>query len=102
MEEFRIKGNTYRIKKMNAIELLALRSQIAFDDYATSQKAYMEILSKVEVKVKDNWLPVRQEKNFYPAGIEDDVATIEKLITNVVKYLKEVFQKSNASSEETE
>lgn len=102
MEEFKVKGNTYRIKKMNAIELLALRSQITFADFESTQRAYNEILSRIEVKIKDEWIPVRKDNNFYPAGIEDDVKSIEILITKVVTYLKEVFQKSNSSNSETE
>lgn len=97
MEEFKIKDNVFRIKKMNAIEILALRSQVSFDDYASSEKTYIEILSRVEVKVKDEWISIKQGNNFYPEGIEEDVETIEQIITNVLKYLKEVFQKSNAS-----
>ena len=33
MENFVINEHEYRIKKMNAIEMLALRSQIAFDNF---------------------------------------------------------------------
>lgn len=103
MEEFEINGNTFRIKKMNAIELLALRDQIVFDDFDSSEKAYLEILSKIEVKIKeDQWLQVRQGNNFYPIGIEDDIVSIEALVLKVIGYLKEVFRKSNSSKKETE
>lgn len=97
MKEFEIKGNIYRIKKMNAIELLALRSQIDFDNIENAQKFYETILEKFEVKIKDEWIVVKQGSNYYPNGIEDDIEVISELITQMMNYLKEVFLKSSKS-----
>ena len=102
-EEFKVKDFTFRVKKMNAIELLALRSQISFNSFADTQNCYNEILMKTEVKIKnDDWQQVKQGNDFYPAGAEDDVELIEEIINNVLEQLKRVFQKSNASKSTTE
>ena len=102
MEEFKVKDFTFRLKKMNAIDLLALRSQISFDSFENAQQLYNTILERVEVKVKDDWIQVKQGNNYYPASIEEDVDAIETIISEVMTYLKKVFQKSNASKTQTE
>ena len=80
---------------MNAIELLALRSQIDFNNYESSLKLYNILLEKVEVKAGDRWIQVKDGNIFVPAGIENDFKTVEALIEFVLEYLKSVFMKSN-------
>lgn len=94
----------YRIKQMNAIELMALRSQIDFDDYNNVVRMYETLLEKIEVNVNDRWLPVKTpNSNIYvPSGIENNLEVVEQLITNIMSYLKSVFMKSNASKKEQE
>ena len=96
MENFVINEHEYRIKKMNAIEMLALRSQIAFDNFEDTMNFYNLLLEKVEVKCGDKWLQVKDGENYYPVGIEEDVDTVDELIGKAVEYLKSVFRKSNA------
>ena len=96
MENFVINEHEYRIKKMNAIEMLALRSQIAFDNFEDTMNFYNLLLEKVEVKCGDKWLQVKDGENYYPAGIEEDIDTVDELIGKAVEYLKSVFRKSNA------
>ena len=96
MENFVINEHEYRIKKMNAIEMLALRSQIAFDNFEDTMNFYNLLLEKVEVKCGAKWLQVKDGENYYPAGIEEDVDTVDELIGKAVEYLKSVFRKSNA------
>lgn len=97
MENFTINDNEYRIKRMNAIELLALRSQISFDNYEETKNFYNLLLEKFEVKCGKEWLQVKDGENYYPAGIENDIELIDTLIAKMMEYLKSVFQKSNAS-----
>lgn len=99
MENFTIKDNEYRIKKMNAIEMLALRSQIAFDNFEETNNFYNLLLEKIEVRCGKDWLQVKDGENYYPAGIEDDIESIEELINKMMDYLKMVFRKSNASKD---
>ena len=101
MNEFEVKNFTYRIKRMNAIEVLAFQSQISFDKYEDVLKMYNEILEKIEVKLDNTWLNVKTKGKdiYYPSGIEDDVIAIQELVKHFLDYLKSVFQNSNASND---
>ena len=102
---FNIKSlnNNFRVKKMNAIQLLALRSQIDFDNYKKIEKLYTLMLSNIEVEFDGQWLPVIEENkngkiNYYPANIEENVQAIDELIQYFMKeVLMPVFTSSNAS-----
>lgn len=104
MDEITINKNVYRIKKMNAIEMLAFRGRMSLlnDSLDETAKIYDEMLSHLEVKINDNWIQVKQGSNYYPAGLEDDLNAVEQLVVFVVKYLKQVFQKSNELKQKTE
>ena len=97
--EFQIKNFKYRTKKMNAIELLALRSIINFGSVEQVTKCYNSLLERVEVQVKDDkWLQVKQGDAYFPADVENDFETIEALVANMLEYVRSVFQKSDASN----
>jgi len=103
MNEFEVANRKYRIKKMNAIQLLAIRSTMSFDDTEKVNKTYEQMLEHIEVNVKDNdWLQVKQGNNYYPAGIEDEINIIQKLITHFLDYMKSVFMKSSESNNKQE
>ena len=102
MNEIVVNNFTYRIKQMNAIELLALRSQLSFDSFDNAKHTYEVLLSYLEVNVKNQWLQVKQGNNYYPHNIENDIDSIQTLIQHITNYLKEVFHLSNASKTETE
>lgn len=103
MQELELNGNIYRIKEMNAIELCALRTQISFDDTEQATNCYNTFLERIEVRVKDDkWLPVKDKDVYYPAGIEFKLDDIMALIQYFMQYIKDVFQKSNASNMTTE
>ena len=98
MEEIKIKENIYRIRKMNAIEVLALQSQINFETAEDSKRTYETILENLEVNVSgDKWLPVKEKKQnvYYPSEVENDYLTIKKLIKFMLDFVREVFQKSD-------
>lgn len=104
MDNLTIGNFEYRIKKMNAIELLAMQTQMDFDSFDNAVKCYDTILEKIEVKMKDNWLQVKETgKNlYYPASVEEDFDTVAQLIKYFMDYMKSVFLKSNESNEKTE
>lgn len=89
----------YRIKKMNAIEMLAIQSQISFNSAKESQECYEQMLERIEVQCQDKWLPVKEAGKdiYYPADIENDFYVIQELISFFMKWIKDVFQKSNGS-----
>lgn len=87
----------FRIKKMNAIELFAMRTQIDFKSFDDALNAFNLILEKIEVKCGDDWLPVKEHDTYFPVGIEDNVDAIDELSSEFMKQFRMVFQKSNAS-----
>lgn len=100
--EFTIEGysQTFRVKKMNAIEALAFRTTFDIDDFNSTVDALYRILEYVEVKVVDKWLPVKEknEMSFMPTGIEDNVNAINQISKFFINdYLKPLFRKSDES-----
>ena len=102
--EFEINSLHYRVKKMNAIEMLAIQSQISFDSADESYACYSQILERCEVQCNDKWLPVKEKGKeiYYPAGLEDDLETVQIIIKHFINWLKDVFTKSNESNSKTE
>lgn len=99
MEEFKIEGRDqiFRIKSMNAIEIFSLRAVMDFETMKGAMNTTAMLLERLEVQCGDKWLPVKDGNNYYPAGIENDYASIEQLILKINTYLKSVFQKSRES-----
>lgn len=91
------KDNTYRIRKMNAIEALALRSASDMKSVAGAKQFFTDVLERLEVQVGEKWLPVKQvDTNVYlPADIEDDFAGVQALVEFFMKeFLTPFFEKS--------
>ena len=91
------KDNTYRIKKMNAIEALALRSASDMKSVAGAKQFFTDVLERLEVQAGDKWLPVKQaDTNVYlPADIEEDFAGVQALVEFFMKeFLTPFFEKS--------
>lgn len=96
LNEFTIDNYKFRIKRMNAIELLALRTTINTNSADEMLATYNGFLERIEVNVKDNdWLQVKQGNNFYPANIESNALIIEQLIKRFINYVTSVFTNSN-------
>lgn len=92
----------FRFAKMNAIEALALRTIINFDDFDMSVKMIDTILEKIEVNCGSDWLPVKEKAHnvYYPVGIENNVFAINELVEKFLNdYLKPLFTKSSASNQ---
>ena len=98
-KEFKLKGYDvlFRIKKMNAIEILAMRSQIDFDSVDKAINTINLALENVEVKCDESWLPVKDRDSFLPVGIENDVKAIDEIFSVFFNELKAVFQQSKTS-----
>lgn len=89
--------NVYRVKKMNAIEALALRSASDMKSVDAAKRFFTDVLERMEVQVKDKWLPVKQPgTNVYlPDGIENDFVGVQKLVEFFMKeFLTPFFEKS--------
>ena len=98
--EFKIEGSDYqfRIAKMNAIEVLGLRTLIDLTDIDSAIKWYNTLLERVEVQFEGKWYPVKEKNSsvFYPNGIEQDYHLISGICAYFMnEFLKPVFWSSN-------
>ena len=95
MENLMIDDKEFRIKKMNAIELLALRTQLSFNNFDEALNTYSTLMENLEYNFNGKWLPVKEKNRniFYPNGIEEDIVSIDKMLQYVLAYFKEVFHK---------
>lgn len=90
-------GQVYRIKKMNAIEALALRSASDMKTVSGAKQFFSEVFERLEVQVGDKWLPVKQKDRevYLPDGIENDFNGVQVLIEFFMKeFLTPFFEKS--------
>lgn len=101
-KEFRIKSydGEFRIKKMNAIELLGIRSQIDFDNLDSAIEFFKIALEHIEVKIGNDWVPVKMKNRevYLPDGLENDIMAVNELTNYFTKeFLMPVFLKSSES-----
>ena len=101
MNEFKIDGYDYefRIAKMNAIDMLAMRTQLSFDDMDQAKRVFNTILEYIEVRCDSNWLPVKTKglNVFFPPEVETDFNLVESLVKYFTEeFLQPVFRRSNA------
>lgn len=88
----------FRAGKISALEILALKTQIDFDDIEKTQETFKFILEHLEVNIGDKWIKVKEKDKdiYYPAELEDDVAGINDLIMHfLTEVIKPLFLKSN-------
>ena len=92
----------FRIKKMNAIEALALRTSMNMKTVESTQQFFNECLERIEVKAtEDKWLPVKQKGRnvFLPDGIENNGQAIQYLVEMFMReFAKPFFEKSDESN----
>lgn len=101
--EFVINGDTYRVKKLNAIRVLAIRTQADFSDVDKAEQFFGTLLECLEVNVNGLWEDVKLKgKNiFCPRELEDNPLLVKELCeTFTEKYLYPLFQGSSESKEE--
>ena len=106
LDRFVIEGYpdyTFRPKKMTAFEMLALQTQVGFDNSEKAEKFFKLCLEYIEVECKNAWVPCKQKglEMYAPVELETNVDLLKKLIdTFMNEYLLEVFTKSGDSSKE--
>lgn len=91
------KDNAYRIKKMNAIEALALRTASDMKSVVGAKQFFTDVLERMEVQVGEKWLPVKQENTnvYLPDGIQDDFVGVQKLTEFFMEeFMTPFFEKS--------
>lgn len=99
-KEFKIEGYdyTFRIAKMNAIDTLAMRTQLKTNTVDDAKRLFSTILENIEVNCEGKWFKVKLKgKEVYmPTFVENDVQIVDKLVSYfVTEFLSVVFQKSS-------
>lgn len=99
---FTIEGYDYefRVKELNAIEVLAFRTQLDFENVDAAVQFFNEVLRRIEVKAGENWIACEENGVYYPAGLDKDDHLAHELIAYFMKnFIKPVFPKSNESKD---
>lgn len=97
---FKVEGYddyTFRVKKMNAFDILGLQTQVKFDNSDDAQKFFKLCLEFLEVECKGVWLPVKEKglEVYAPAEIEDNLDLLKGVVNTFMnEYLLPVFTKS--------
>lgn len=90
----------FKIAEMRAIELMALQTQLDFDSFEKSEKAFTYMLEHIVVRVGNEWLPVKEKGQdiFYPNGIENNLKALNALTKVFIReVIKPLFPKSSES-----
>lgn len=92
------KGFEFRFMKLPATELLALQTQLNFDEFEKAKFATKYILEHTEVEVAGQWLPVKEKNRevYYPQHIDENITALNSILTMfLTNVIKPLFQKSN-------
>lgn len=90
----------FKIGHLPATELMALQTQLDFDDFNKSNVAFTYMLEHIVVRVGDEWLPVKEKGKevFYPNGIEDNFRALKQLTRQFMnEVIVPLFPKSDES-----
>ena len=102
--EFKVEGYDYlfRIKKMSAIETLAMKSQVKLNTFENASKLFSTVLEYLEVNFENNWFSVKEKNSeiYFPSEVETNVDLVEKLIKYFIdEFLSPIFMKSSESNQ---
>lgn len=91
----------FRFKKISPVKLLSVATQFGGKDIASTEQIFTFALENTEVKVLDQWLPVKETNRevYWPADIEDNIQVLQEVVTHfVTDVLAMVFTKSSKST----
>lgn len=90
----------FRTAFKSSLEILSFQMTASFDDADKMSKTFDWLLRRVEVKIAGQWVPVKEGGNVYnPAVLEDDLTALQQIISEMLSFVKDVFQKSRESSQ---
>lgn len=105
-KEFKLESReeTFRVAKISPIDILAISTQVDFENFKMTKTLMTFCVENVEVKIGEKWLPVKtKDKEIYwPKDITKDfVALNEIFIYMMENVITAVFPKSSESTETT-
>lgn len=96
---------TFRVAKISPIDLLAISTQIDFENFKMTKTLMQFCIENVEVKMGEKWLPVKvKDKEIYqPKDISNDLVALNEIFVYMMeKVVTAVFPKSSESIEKTQ
>ena len=105
-QEFKIESRTeqFRVANISPIDMLAISTQIDFENFKMTKTLMQFCLENVEVKMAEKWLPVKtKDKEIYwPKDIVNDFIALNELFVWMMEnVVTAVFQKSSELTDET-
>lgn len=106
-KEFKINSREeqFRVGQISPIDLLAISTQIDFENFQMTKTLIQFCLENIEVKMGEKWIPVKTKNReiYYPKDIVTDLVSMNELfIWMMENVIAVVFQKSSESTTTTE
>ena len=106
-KEFKINSREeqFRVGQISPIDLLAISTQIDFENFQMTKTLIQFCLENIEVKIGEKWVPVKTKGRelYYPKDIVNDFIAMNELFTWVMEnVIAAVFQRSSESTTKTE
>ena len=103
-KEFKINSRKeeYRVANISPVDMLAISTQIDFENFKMTKVLIQFCLENTEVKMGEKWLPVKmKDKEIYqPRDIVNDFTALNEIFTYMMsEVIAKVFTKSNESTE---
>ena len=87
--EFSVRGFEFRVKKLNSIRILAIRSQADFSSVDKAEAFFSSLLECLEVRSNECWLEVKAKNN--PHCIPVELETNPLLVKEVCEAFTEQY-----------
>lgn len=102
-KEFKINSREeqFRVGQISPIDLLAISTQIDFENFQMTKTLIQFCLENIEVKMGEKWIPVKTKNReiYYPKDIVTDLVSMNELfIWMMENVIAVVFQKSSEST----
>lgn len=105
-KEFKIKSReeTFRVGQISPVDLLAISTQIDFENFNMTKILIQFCLENTEVKMGEKWIPVKTKGRelYYPKDIVNDLIAMNEIFTWMMEnVIVAVFQRSSESTTQT-
>lgn len=105
-KEFKINSRQeeFRVGQISPIDLLAISTQIDFENFQMTKTLIQFCLENVEVKMGEKWIPVKTKNKeiYWPKDIVNDFMAMNEIFVWMMEnVITSVFLKSSESTNET-
>lgn len=102
-KEFKIESRKedFRVGFISPVDLLAISTQIDFENFKMTRTLYKFCLENTEVKIGEKWVPVKSKDRdvYFPKDMAEDYVAMNEIFTWMMEnVITVVFQKSSEST----